>query len=237
MNPLRWLEPAMLALALTASDGPRPQSGPAAEREAYARHALSNSGDAARGLAVFEDEKGAGCVRCHRVRGRGGTIGPDLSSIGGKYAREHLIESVLEPSRQIVEGYRSTILELDDGRVLTGLIKAETADRLTLVDAEAREQAIAKKAISGRKFADVSIMPEGLASGLTRPQFADLIAYLQGLRERRSADARQRDRRPGHPPARVLDGQGRRRFDRGYRDGRRPRRPGLRLRADRHPAA
>ena len=183
MTPLRWLEPALLALALTASDGPGPQSGPAAEREAYARHALSNRGDAARGRAVFEDEKGAGCVRCHRVRGRGGAIGPDLSSIGGKYAREHLIESVLEPSRQIVEGYRSTILELDDGRVLTGLIKAETADRLTLVDAEAREQAVAKKAISGRKFADVSIMPEGLASGLTRTQFADLIAYLQGLRD------------------------------------------------------
>ncbi len=183
MNPMRWLEPALLAIALTASDGPGLQSGPAAEREAYARHALSNGGDTARGRAVFEDEKGAGCVRCHRARGRGGTIGPDLSSIGGKYAREHLIESVLEPSRQIVEGYRSTILELDDGRVLTGLIKAETADRLTLVDAEAREQAIAKKAISGRKFADVSIMPEGLASGLTRPQFADLIAYLQGLRD------------------------------------------------------
>ena len=172
----------LLAVALPESDGPGPQSGPAAEREAYARYALSNRGDAARGRAVFEDAKGAGCVRCHRVRGRGGAIGPDLSNIGGKYAREHLIESVLEPSRQIVEGYRSTILELEDGRVLTGLVKAETADRLTLVDAEAREQAIAKEDIAGRKFADVSIMPEGLAAGLTRPQFADLIAYLEGLR-------------------------------------------------------
>jgi putative heme-binding domain-containing protein len=183
MISMRPLTPALLALALTAPDGQRPPSDPAAEREAYTRHALTNRGDAARGRAVFEDEKGAGCVRCHRVRGKGGEVGPDLSSIGGKYAREHLIESVLEPSRQIVEGYRSTVLALDDGRVLTGLVKAETADRLTLVDAEAREQTIARRDIAGRKFAGVSIMPEGLAAGLTRPQFADLIAYLQGLRD------------------------------------------------------
>ena len=180
---MRPLATTLLALALTAFDGPGPQSGPAAERDAYARHAVSNLGDAARGRAVFDDAQRAGCARCHRVRGRGGEVGPDLSSIGGKYARDHLIESVLEPSRQIVEGYRSTILALDDGRVLTGLIKAETADRLTLVDADAREQTVAKSDIAGRKFADVSIMPEGLASRLTRAQFADLIAYMESLRD------------------------------------------------------
>ncbi len=117
------------------------------------------------------------------MRGKGGEAGPDLSNIGGKYAREHLIESVLEPSRQIVEGYRSTIVALEDGRALTGLVKAETAGKLTLVDAEAREQTVAKSEIAGRKFADVSIMPEGLASRLSRPQFGDLIAYLQSLRD------------------------------------------------------
>jgi putative heme-binding domain-containing protein len=118
------------------------------------------------------------------VRGSGGEVGPDLSNIGGKYAREHLIESVLEPSRQIVEGYRPTIVALEDGRVLTGLVKTETADRLTLVDAEAREQAVAKSEIAQRKFGDVSIMPDGLSVKLTRAQFADLIAYLESLRDR-----------------------------------------------------
>jgi putative heme-binding domain-containing protein len=132
---------------------------------------------------VFNDEKGAACIRCHRVRGSGGEVGPDLSNIGGKYAREHLIESVLEPSRQIVEGYRSTILALEDGRVLNGLVKSETAGRLTLFDADAREQTVAKSDIADRKFAEVSIMPEGLAAKLSRPQFADLIAYLQSLRD------------------------------------------------------
>jgi putative heme-binding domain-containing protein len=177
------LATALLAFASVGFDEPARQAGAAAEREDYARHALASHGDAASGRAVFEDEKGAGCARCHRVRGKGGEIGPDLSNIGGKYARAHLIESVLEPSRQIVEGYRSTILALEDGRVLTGLVKAETSDRLTLVDVEAREQTISKQDISGRKFADVSIMPEGLAARLSRPQFTDLVAYLESLRD------------------------------------------------------
>jgi putative heme-binding domain-containing protein len=183
MISVRPLAMALLALASSDPDGPMQQFASAAERDAYAGFALTNRGDVARGRAVFNDEKVAGCARCHRVRGSGGEVGPDLSSIGGKYAREHLIESVLEPSRQIVEGYRSTILALEDGRVLTGLVKSESAGNLTLVDVEAREQTVAKSEIAGRKFADISIMPEGLASKLSRPQFADLIAYLQGLRD------------------------------------------------------
>jgi putative heme-binding domain-containing protein len=183
MIAIRPLVMAVLILAGPAADDPAHPAGSAAERDAYARFAMKNRGDAGRGRAVFQDEKGAGCIRCHRVRGSGGEVGPDLSSIGGKYAREHLIESVLEPSRQIVEGYRSTVLALEDGRVLTGLVKSETAGRLTLIDAEAREQTVATSDIAGRKFADVSIMPEGLAARLSCTQFADLIAYLQSLRD------------------------------------------------------
>jgi putative heme-binding domain-containing protein len=184
MSLLQLFVLALLALAFPDLDGPAPASGPDAQRGEYTRYALSNRGDAARGRAVFEDTKVAACNRCHRVRGTGGQVGPDLSNIGGKFAREHLIESVLEPSRQIVEGYRTTIVALDDGRILTGLVKSEMPKRLTLVDAEAREQSVAKADIAQRKFADVSIMPEGLAAKLTRPQFADLIAYLESLRDR-----------------------------------------------------
>ena len=176
---ISWL--SLVPLLIGGLDGP---SESAAEREAYARHALKYRGDAAKGKAVFEDTKGASCSRCHRVRGSGGEVGPDLSNIGGKYAREHLIESVLDPSRQIVEGYRPTILALEDGRVLTGLIKTESAECLTLVDAEAREWVVARPEIEERRFADVSIMPWGLTAKMTREQFVDLIAYLETLRDR-----------------------------------------------------
>jgi putative heme-binding domain-containing protein len=179
---LRRLAAMMLVFPSFGLDEPTRPDGSTAERERYTRYALSNRGDAARGRAVFEDAKGAACSRCHRVKAAGGEVGPDLTNIGGKYSREHLIESVLEPSRQIVEGYRSAILGLEDGRVLFGLVKEETAERLKLVNAEAREQLVSKKDVAERKFADVSIMPDGLAARLSRPQFADLIAYLESLR-------------------------------------------------------
>src|SRR3974377_1401750 len=91
-----------------------------------ARSALDNAGHPARGQTLFTDLRRLACSRCHRVRGQEGEIGPDLSDIGGKYDREQLIESVLEPSRQIVEGYRPTVLATTDGRVLTGIVRDGT---------------------------------------------------------------------------------------------------------------
>jgi putative heme-binding domain-containing protein len=171
-----WVVALVAAARLDASDGP-----PAA-RDAMARFAMSTRGDPARGRAVFADREKWRCILCHRVGGEGGTIGPDLSGIGGKFARPHLIESVLEPSRQIVDGYRATLVATSDGRLVTGLVKNETNERLTLLDGEAHEHVVLKPDIEDRKFLDVSIMPEGLATGLSPEQFADLIAYLETLR-------------------------------------------------------
>jgi putative heme-binding domain-containing protein len=157
-------------------------TGSDSDRAEYVRYALTNRGDPNRGRAVFNDVAVAGCVRCHTTNGERNSIGPDLSDIGGKFGREHLIESVLEPSRQIVEGYRSTIVATQDGRVLTGLVKSETNDELTLLDAEARPQTIPKREINERKFTEVSLMPDGLTAKLSLVQFADLVAYLESLR-------------------------------------------------------
>jgi putative heme-binding domain-containing protein len=150
--------------------------------EDYARAASSSAGDPARGGVLFDDLKRLACARCHRVRGRGGEVGPDLSDIGGKYDREQLIESVLEPSRQIVEGYRPTVVATRDGRIVSGIVREETADLLTLVDADAKRWSVARKDVDTRKTVGTSLMPEGLTSGLSLDEFADLIAYLASLR-------------------------------------------------------
>jgi acetyl esterase len=152
------------------------------DRKAYARYAREHPGDPARGRTLFFDPKGAGCVRCHRSRGEGGDIGPDLSDVGGKYERALLIESVLEPSRQIVEGYRPTVLATSDGRVVSGIVKAESAKDLTLVDAQGQRHTVHKSAIENRVSDHTSLMPDGLAAGLSQRDFADLISYLDGLR-------------------------------------------------------
>jgi putative heme-binding domain-containing protein len=153
-----------------------------ADRGKYIRYAHEHAGDAARGRALFFDHTRAACARCHRAKGEGGDIGPDLSDIGGKYERALLIESLLDPSRQIVEGYRPTMLTTTSGRILSGIVKAESASEVTLVDAEGKRQVVTKAEISERTLIATSLMPDGVAAGLSPEQFADVVAYLESLR-------------------------------------------------------
>ncbi len=148
----------------------------------YETFALTHDGDAQRGKAVFADEKCSKCAVCHKVNGRGGEVGPDLSRIGGKFDRPHLIESLLEPSRQIVEGYRVTMFALKDGRVLVGIVKERDEKTLTLLDAANKKFSIAKDQIAERHESTRSLMPDGLAGNWNREQFTDLVAYLETLR-------------------------------------------------------
>jgi len=145
------------------------------------RTAMNNGGDATRGKAVFASAA-AKCSVCHRVRGQGGDVGPDLSQIGGKFDRTHLIESILDPSTEILQGYRSTIIETKAGRVITGIIKTESPSAVVLVDAEGKRISVPPGEIATRAASKVSMMPGNLAEALTPGQFTDLIAYLESLR-------------------------------------------------------
>ena len=111
----------------------------------YVEYAREHEGDPDRGQRLFEDQQRAACCRCHAVQGEGGTIGPDLSDVGAKLDRAHLIESVLEPSAQLVEGYRPTVVALTDGRVLTGVVAGASRPTPALVDAEGREHRRARR--------------------------------------------------------------------------------------------
>src|SRR5438445_2323541 len=99
--------------------------------------AMNNGGNPDRGKKVFLSAS-AQCAPCHKVHGQGGDVGPDLSQIGGKFDRTHLIESILDPSAEILQGYRSTIIETKAGRVITGIIKTESPSAVVLVDAEGK---------------------------------------------------------------------------------------------------
>ena len=110
-------------------------------------------------------------------------MGPSLAGMGAKYDRAKLIESVLYPSRQIFDGYEQTLIRTKDGTVLAGGVRGETQDELTLIDSENRKTVIRKSDIDRRKVSEVSLMPDGLQTALTPEEFADLIAYLEGLKE------------------------------------------------------
>ena len=148
------------------------------------RELVARAGDADRGREAFARAGSANaCATCHRVQGQGQWIGPDLSTIGTKYGKDELLRSILYPSAAIGYNYRSSILALADGRVLTGLIVEEAPDRIVLKTADGKRQAIRPADIEDRKSSEVSLMPEGLAEAMTDRDLVDLLAFLTTLRE------------------------------------------------------
>ncbi len=144
---------------------------------------VRREGDAGRGQAVFHRAGTTSCAACHRVQGRGQWIGPDLSTIGTKYGKPELIQSILNPSAAIGYNFRSTVAALNDGRTVTGLVVEEAPDRLVLKTAEGERVALRPSDIEGRKQVEVSLMPEGLAQTMGENDFVDLLAFLQTLKE------------------------------------------------------
>jgi putative heme-binding domain-containing protein len=150
----------------------------------FREFAMKNPGKAEHGQALFSDMKGLACAKCHVVKGQGGAVGPDLSGVGATYPREELIASVLYPSQKIFSGYEPIIVATGDGRILTGILKRESPEEIEIQDADAKTLVLKSEEIDERKTSDVSLMPSGLAEGLSKEDFADVIAYLESLKDK-----------------------------------------------------
>lgn len=151
--------------------------------EDFLEFALTNTGDPVRGERLFRDPAGLNCLGCHRLRGEGADVGPDLSNMGAQFGVRELAESILWPSKVVREGYQAVLVELKDGEEIAGLIKGDTADFLTLRDSAGRLQQVAKGDVANRRQSDQSLMPEGLEAGLTLQEFADLVAFASRCRD------------------------------------------------------
>jgi putative heme-binding domain-containing protein len=88
----------------------------------------------------------------------------------------------LYPSAKISAGYEPSIFALTDGRVLSGIVRTETPDAIEIDDADAKRVRIVQDQVEDRKRSAVSLMPSGLAQGVSPQDFADLIAYLETLK-------------------------------------------------------
>ena len=161
-------------------------SSGADHRAALEQFALTAAGDAAHGRSLFFDDERTKCATCHRVGDHGGRVGPELSKIGGKFDRPHLIQSLLHPSRQIVEGYRTSLIVTQDGSLHSGIVKSYDDKTVTLVDSQNDSFSIPVSTIEERTEATVSLMPTGLADLLSSQEFTDLVAYLETLRSDKS---------------------------------------------------
>jgi putative heme-binding domain-containing protein len=140
---------------------------------------VNERGDAARGEAVFRRGDLA-CLKCHSIAGAGGRVGPDLLSLGASAQVDYLIDSILQPSKQIKENYHSLVVATNEGKVLTGVKVRQTDRDLILRDAEDREVAIPLATIDDQS-PGASLMPVGSAETLTRRELVDLVKFLSSL--------------------------------------------------------
>jgi putative heme-binding domain-containing protein len=162
-----------------------------AEGPAALAAAACTQGDASRGAVVFHMNH-LTCTRCH-VAGEGiSPLGPDLAGprigpdgpLTGDALTEHLVESLLEPSKSIRPEYRAVTILTTEGQSVSGLVARETADRIVLRDAAAggKEIEIAHDDVDERTDLAASLMPAGLVNLLAdRGQFLDLVKFLDEI--------------------------------------------------------
>jgi putative heme-binding domain-containing protein len=148
------------------------------EHERLARFVLENKGDVERGREVFLNAEKSLCTKCHRLNGQGGAIGPDLTGIGRRFSRTHLIESILEPSRTIAPSYETVAVAMADGRVLAGIPTGETNETLTLGDDQGKLHELPKAHIDERVVQARSTMPDGLEKRLSDRELLNLVTFL-----------------------------------------------------------
>ena len=149
------------------------------------REVLSG-GNAQRGRSVFTDKAATECLRCHKARTwndeiPGGEVGPELSGIGARQNRTYLLESIVDPNKQIAQGFESIVLATSDGKVITGVLRGEDDKEVRLITAEGKLVTVAKDSIDERKRGP-SAMPADLVQKLSRTELRDLIEFLSTLR-------------------------------------------------------
>jgi putative heme-binding domain-containing protein len=140
-------------------------------------------GNVENGVKTFQ----ARCSGCHRVNGRGGALGPDLSHIGSLRSASALSGKVRDPNRLIVAGYRPVTLVLSDGRRVRGVNKNEDAFSIQIMDTTERIQGYRKADLKEVVRESRSAMPTFGPDQISDEQLNDLVAYLMTLRRPETA--------------------------------------------------
>lgn len=141
---------------------------------------LLRGGDARKGQKVFFEK--ASCSTCHRINDSGGRVGPDLTHVGAIRAGRDLLESILIPSATIAQGYETLNVTTKDAENHTGVRVGRSDDPLVLREPSGAEVTLHRRQIERIDRSKLSLMPEGLMSGLTENEIRDLLGYLQSLK-------------------------------------------------------
>jgi len=119
------------------------------------------------------------CASCHRLDREGAAVGPDLFDIRNQ-SKESILMHIVVPEQEVAPNFASYVCELKDGRVVSGLISAESTSSVTLRQAQGLEETIPRSEIASLTASALSLMPQELEKGLSAQEMADLLGYLKG---------------------------------------------------------
>ena len=122
------------------------------------------------------------CANCHRVNGRGGRLGPDLSRIGSGRSRDGLVRDIRNASAVIVPGYQGVTLVTADGQTIQGAVKGEDAFSIRIMDTREELRGFLKSDLRSLAEDPESLMPDFGDARIAAPALDDLLRYLSTLR-------------------------------------------------------
>ena len=143
---------------------------------------LKMNGDAGLGEIVFR--KGGGGIKCHRIRGEGKKVGPKLTEIGSKLAKEALLVSILDPSAGISHNYETYNIILNSRNIVSGILVTKTDNSIIIKTAEAIDKTIPTDDIDEMAKSTVSLMPADIQKTRTVQDLINLLDFLATLKKK-----------------------------------------------------
>lgn len=131
------------------------------------------AGNASRGRVVFART----CQQCHTLFDLGGKVGPDITG-SNRADLDYILHNVIDPNAEIPNDYRTSNLETKDDRVITGIVKAQDNQAVTIVTPN-ETLVIPRAEVVSLRQGEISMMPEGLLQAFTNDEVRDLISYLK----------------------------------------------------------
>jgi len=169
---------AAKAMRLEKKTGPTgPLIGSMKNEEAVAQ-IMKTKGDPVLGEQVFTR---VSCTTCHTTKESETQKGPYLGNIAQTYKRDELAMAILDPNKTIAQGFATNLITTKDGKSQMGFVTFESADKVTIRGITGEETSFAPSDITSREKPPMSMMPPGLAAGLTVREFASLLDYLEDL--------------------------------------------------------
>lgn len=138
---------------------------------------ITSPADRDAGRRVFFHAPSIACSQCHRFQGRGNVVGPDLSLIARQGSRREILQSIVEPNRNVAPQYFATYLELENGSTFTGIL-LRSAGYEVYRNSVGDEVTFQKNEIAERRILRSSLMPQGLHATLSDEELRDVLAFL-----------------------------------------------------------